>query len=310
MQVEVLVIDDSITIQKVIRIALAHLPYHVHLCATLSEAKDLIGRTDFALILADASLSDSKGPLDYSELAKRAGCPLVLLVGSFESVDETGFARVGLKELVRKPFEVGDIVSVCQRHLDGEKRLPPSPEKKTSQPILPKPSFDQDVEESVSRTGPSLPPPPAKPAFTGKEATASFTLSHLNAEIALAKKIKEAPPLPVVEPPVDQKKPRKAYPSDEGVRSSASESPPQKPERGSPQKTTREDAVSRAADRTLGSQEAQELKNALGGVLPEMVREIVEQYCAKHFATLAEQAIKEELRRLADDKTKLLSSDS
>lgn len=301
MQVAILVIDDSITIQKVIRIALAHLPYLVHLAANLGEASDLISRIDFGLILADANIIDAKSPIDYAKLSQAADCPLVLLVGSFETVDERAFADVGLREIVRKPFEVGDIVSVCKKFLEGKYNPPPPPVKK-DQP-LPKQtpvasSYNEaSLNPATTNAVPPAPPPPMRPAFSGLEGTGSFTMSQLNVELSQLRKHES-----------EVKKPRKAYPDDDGVAVSA-ESSVLKDSSHRMHDVDVKTSLDGTDTTPIRADISEEVLAYLDDRLPDIIEQSVMMYCKEHFAGVAELILREELRRLADDKTKLLSSD-
>ena len=110
-----LIVDDSKTIQKVIKIAFA--PYSVNLLTanTLDQAKVMIPKNPPSLILVDATIPGSNGAQDLATLHSLAdGCPVVVLVGSYDAIDESEFSTVGLNDILRKPFESNELIDRVQ----------------------------------------------------------------------------------------------------------------------------------------------------------------------------------------------------
>jgi CheY-like chemotaxis protein len=116
----ILVADDSSTIQKVIKIAFSRYPVEMSEAASYIEAlSSLSGVRPDALIL-DASLPGAKGPGDFSKLAEDSGgVPVLLLVGTYETIDEAQFRAAGFHNFLRKPFDSNDLVSQVDQMLGG-----------------------------------------------------------------------------------------------------------------------------------------------------------------------------------------------
>ena len=108
----ILVADDSSTIQKVIKIALSRHTFDIVEAGTYLEALTASQRTQPSMLILDASLPGARGPADFAKLAQEAqGAPILLLVGTYDSVDEGAFRQAGFQNFLKKPFESGDIVA-------------------------------------------------------------------------------------------------------------------------------------------------------------------------------------------------------
>ena len=154
----ILVADDSPTIQKVIRIAFSRMEAEMVGASSYVEAVSEATRSRPSLIIVDAGLPGTRGPTDFAKLKASAGnVPVVLLVGSYENIDEPAFLAAGLEIIVRKPFDSGDLVKTCTGLLEprgtaGEMpkapshaNLPPPPVGKGPVPRTPGssiPEFD------------------------------------------------------------------------------------------------------------------------------------------------------------------------
>ena len=194
----ILVADDSSTIQKVIKIAFSQYEIELVEAASYFEALNLLREAKpgpEALIL-DASLPGVKGPQDFQKLRSRANqAPVLLLAGSYESIDEGAFQGYGFKHFLKKPFDSSEIVRVVNQLLTADvggrgllERSPspgaapdvrrtgmdgPAVDSVTSQPdsSLPAPppaDFDREELPSATKAVPDqspLPPPPTVPSI-------------------------------------------------------------------------------------------------------------------------------------------------
>ena len=116
MALRILVADDSPTIQKVIKIALARYLVEIVSVKSLAEAMSEVTKTTPGAVLIDASLPGVKGPEDFLSLRRQASeCPFIILVGSYENFDDSSFIQAGLREIIRKPFESNTITKTLSR---------------------------------------------------------------------------------------------------------------------------------------------------------------------------------------------------
>ena len=156
----ILVADDSPTIQKVIRIAFSRMEVEMIGASSYVEAVSEAARSQPSLVIVDAGLPGTRGPSDFSKLKSSSGnVPIVLLVGSYENIDEPAFLAAGLEIIVRKPFDSADLVRTCATLLDSR--------KPASMPQAP--------------TSANLPPPPRMmptPAAKNTSAVPEFDLGE------------------------------------------------------------------------------------------------------------------------------------
>jgi CheY-like chemotaxis protein len=120
----ILVADDSSTIQKVIKIAFSKHRAEIVEASSFIEALAAVTRAAPDALILDASLPGAHGPRDFSRLSESAGgAPVLLLLGTYESVDEGQFRAAGFEWFVKKPFESSDLVSLVERLL-GDRDAP------------------------------------------------------------------------------------------------------------------------------------------------------------------------------------------
>ena len=198
-----LVADDSPTIHKVVRLALADEDIQVE---SVDRANDVVERaTQFKadLVLADASMPGSSG-YQICELLKARPelqqVPVVLLVGTGETYDESEAARVGCDGYLHKPFDMAEFIRMARRLLklegDAEREValvsertresflgshsilevfgPSMPQVEASKagfpPGAPAPLAETPQTVSPSATMPAAPPPHVIP-FPGRKAS-------------------------------------------------------------------------------------------------------------------------------------------
>ena len=80
----ILVVDDSITIQKVIELTLNS--YQLTAAMSMAEATSALARESFDLVISDVVLPDGTGYHVCRE-AKAKGLPVILMPGIFEPFD-------------------------------------------------------------------------------------------------------------------------------------------------------------------------------------------------------------------------------
>ena len=174
----ILVADDSSTIQNVIKIAFARYPVEMLEAASLVEALSLVARTPPVALILDASLPGTQGPQDFVKLAKDArGVPVLLLVGTYEAIDEAQFRAAGFHHFLRKPFDSIDLVSEVDAMLAGVltqagasgATIPPGSTQRPAHATVIQPGGLAEIErQSRAAAMPPPPPPQAGVAAKGK----------------------------------------------------------------------------------------------------------------------------------------------
>lgn len=119
---KILVADDSLTIQKVIGITLGGSDYELVQAHTESEVFNKVKATQFDLILLDFNLSDNK---DGYELVKEiksisSNVRVLVMLGTFDSVDDALLGDAGAQDKIVKPFESSKFVEKCNALLESD----------------------------------------------------------------------------------------------------------------------------------------------------------------------------------------------
>jgi len=130
----VLVADDSLTIQKVIGITLANSGYELVECLNEAELFRKIQSNHFDLILLDFNLSDSRSGYDLAKQINQSmpGAAIIVMLGTFDTVDESQFEACGISDKIVKPFESTKFIKKCRDLLEGKRDIPPA--KKPANP--------------------------------------------------------------------------------------------------------------------------------------------------------------------------------
>ncbi|MBC7429653.1 MAG: response regulator [Bacteriovorax sp.] len=130
----ILVADDSLTIQKVIGITLANSGYELVECVNEEELFRKIQSNHFDLILLDFNLSDSRSGYELSKQINNVmpGAAIIVMLGTFDTIDEGQFSSCGISDKIVKPFESSKFIKKCRDLLEGVRPIPViTAEKKT-----------------------------------------------------------------------------------------------------------------------------------------------------------------------------------
>lgn len=142
MPLKILVVDDSVTIQKVVQITLSKEPYEVIECLNENSMFEKLKNQKISLVLLDYNLSKEK---DGTELAMEIGkvspgTPIIALLGTFDEVDSNKLSSAGIIDKVVKPFESSKFIQKCRSVLDKIDNFE---------------SFEVDVESNTQTSEPS-----------------------------------------------------------------------------------------------------------------------------------------------------------
>ena len=125
MATQILVVDDSITIQKVVELTFSDPEWQVTCLADGSRAIEKIREIRPAVLLLDVILPGENG-YDLCERIKRdptlPHLPILLLTGTFEPFDRRRADSVGADGHLTKPFESQVLISRVQEMLRLSRR--------------------------------------------------------------------------------------------------------------------------------------------------------------------------------------------
>jgi len=152
---KILLADDSITIQKVVRITLADGDYNLITVDNGTEALERLKTEQPDLVLADVVMPGKDGYQVCEEIKKNPGLahiPVILLAGSFEGFDEMKGAEAGADGYIIKPFESQTLISKVEEMLNKPKPKIRKPEEQPPAKLAPAPAPQAAPE-----------PPPVEP---------------------------------------------------------------------------------------------------------------------------------------------------
>ena len=117
---KVLLADDSLTIQKVIKITLANQPFDIVDCVTDDELFKKLPEVQPELVFLDFNLSEKYSGYELAAKIKAASpnSRILLLLGTFDTVDEASMEKCGASEKIVKPFDSNKFIAICKRLVD------------------------------------------------------------------------------------------------------------------------------------------------------------------------------------------------
>jgi DNA-binding response OmpR family regulator len=138
---KVLLADDSLTIQKVIKITLANQPYDITDCSSESELFSSLKVVNPEIVFLDFNLSETKNGYDLCSKIKEIlpQTKILLLLGTFDTIDEALFKKCGASDKIVKPFDSNKFISICKELIAQASKN----KSKTEEVNLPK---DEDLE--------------------------------------------------------------------------------------------------------------------------------------------------------------------
>src|ERR1700741_1594608 len=136
---KVLVVDDSLSVRKVVERALLGRQIEVVCAATGSEAIERIERDEPDVVVCDVVMPDRDG-YEICDFVKRhprlAGTPVLLMSGIVSDEVRERAARVQPADVLSKPFAADDLLRKLEGLLaSAAKPVPASPSILTTSPV-------------------------------------------------------------------------------------------------------------------------------------------------------------------------------
>jgi len=116
MEHKVLIADDSLTIQKVIKITLANEPFELSDCADPDALANVVRETAPEIVLLDFNLSENKTGYDLCREIKQINPQIgvLMLFGTFDTIDEELLLECGCNYHIVKPFDGNKFINLCR----------------------------------------------------------------------------------------------------------------------------------------------------------------------------------------------------
>jgi CheY-like chemotaxis protein len=171
----ILLLDDSLTIQKVVKLTFTNsVEFEVRFAQSRKEASELLEQTKPDVVIAYIRFGGEAKPEYFLELRKH--CPSILLLAESNEV-LTSFEQAGFANFLRKPFLREELKSAVQGLLPlAYSKIPPLGNEFTVTELDDQPTQAAGAVKSGVFPGglPSIPrPPSAPPKSTENDATIS-----------------------------------------------------------------------------------------------------------------------------------------
>lgn len=126
MKHQVIVADDSQTIQKVISITLASEPFDILECLDVKHLNDLVSSKKPKIVLLDFNLSEDKTGYDLCKEIKKLSLntSVVFLFGTFDIIDEDLIDQCGASNWIVKPFDGNKFINLCRSIIENDISVP------------------------------------------------------------------------------------------------------------------------------------------------------------------------------------------
>lgn len=180
---KILLADDSLTIQKVVELTFMDEDYEVEAVSSGEAVLARLGEGRPDTLIADIHMPGLSG----YEICRRAkaeypGLPVLLLVGTFESLDEDELRRSGADGHLKKPFDSQELLQTVGRLVSGGGSAAPGEPAITG--------FEATVHAGVP--APAAPPLAAAPPPTAAPAAPSPPLELSEAAVErIARRVAE-----------------------------------------------------------------------------------------------------------------------
>jgi CheY-like chemotaxis protein len=167
---KVLLADDSLTIQKVIKITLANQPYDIVDCSSDDELFSKLSEVKPELVFLDFNLSEKYTGYELTSKIKAAvpSAHVLLLLGTFDTVDDAAMEKCGAADKIVKPFDSNKFIAICKRLLDTQ---PIVEEINFPEPQADHPEVKEDDQWTMNHS--------VEPIIQAQEPTGSFDVRTL-----------------------------------------------------------------------------------------------------------------------------------
>lgn len=116
MSLKLLIADDSLTIQKVIKIALVNENFDISVCSKSDDLLNSVKEHDPKIVLLDFNLSEDRNGIELAQDILRVSpdIQILMLYRTFDTIDEELLKKVGVANSVVKPFDGNEFINKCR----------------------------------------------------------------------------------------------------------------------------------------------------------------------------------------------------
>ena len=118
---KVLLADDSLTIQKVIKITLANQPYDITECSSEEELFQKLPQLEPKIVFLDINLSSQYTGYELCSKIKAISpsAKVLMLLGTFDNIDDVAFKKCGASDKIVKPFDSNKFIAICKQLIEA-----------------------------------------------------------------------------------------------------------------------------------------------------------------------------------------------
>ncbi len=118
---KVIIADDSKNIQKVVEIILDERKCEIESCSSEIELFDTLSSSGGDLVFLDFSLSENKDGYDLANIIKsKANIKIIMLFGTFDTVDENKVENNFIENYIFKPFDAEKFLKIYDEVINIE----------------------------------------------------------------------------------------------------------------------------------------------------------------------------------------------
>lgn len=319
-----LVIDDSATIQRVIKLAFQDFDVAITEADSIQDALRELAITQPTLVITDAALAGVQSVQDFVRLQTMAPTSaFVILEGSYDHIEENQFRASGFRHFLKKPFDAGQLIAITREAL-GRTVPRRGDELYSARPVRTQAPSGFGMNEGSLK---APPPPPSSSKSLHEELENPFGSSdgfdlglededdedsryepskRVNSDASAARANQFSSRLKS-DPSHRPQAQNSSLSHDELFASPKARAKPFFPEEVSQADSS---LPSEASSKREASYNPAALNSMLEPMLRDemqgLVRQAVEEYCRKHFAELAREYLTREIEKLSSERARLL----
>lgn len=120
MSLKLLIADDSLTIQKVIKIALANEDFDISVCSSSEDLVSSIKKENPKIVLLDSNLSEEKNEFELTSmiLEQSSDIQILMLYRTFDTIDKQALEESKVSNYIVKPFDGNEFINKCRKMRD------------------------------------------------------------------------------------------------------------------------------------------------------------------------------------------------
>ena len=108
--IKILIVEDDVSISKLIHMSLTRSGYHCECAMDGAAAADFVERQHFDLVLLDVMLPEISG-FELMEYIRQYEIPVIFLTACSAVSDRIKGLRMGAEDYIVKPFDIGELTA-------------------------------------------------------------------------------------------------------------------------------------------------------------------------------------------------------